>query len=348
MRNVDKRGEEVLSSLISAFVDTGKAVGSATLAGHMGSRVSSATIRNVMGDLEEMGLLTHRHTSGGRVPTDKGFRYYVDRLLKVEPLSRKKVSDIKLKYADSSYTVANIFKKTSGILSKLSSYAGLVIAPLMAEMVVKHMEFIPLSRNRILGIFVGADGLVENRIIKAEGEFTYSYLEKINNYCNRAFYGLTLSEAKNKIDKEMEAAQKEYDELINRALLLSQKLFLDVEKAELFVDGESQLLCMPEFSDFTRAVPLMDMLEEKKRLIDILNNAMESDRVNIFIGSESGYDAMSDCSVVAASYKKEGRVLGTLGVIGPMRMDYSKVVPIVDCTASLIGDFLGGEDMYDQ
>lgn len=348
MANLGKRGEEVLSSLISTFTDTGRAVGSAVLAKYLGNRFSSATIRNIMGDLERNGLLTHRHTSGGRIPTEEGIRYYVDKLLKVEPLSEESVSTIKSRYGDGSYNVADVFKKTSNILSTLSSYAGLVVAPIMSEIIVKQMEFISLSRNRILGIFVGRDGQVENRIIRMEGKFTYSDLEKVNNYCNRTFYGLTLSEAKDKVARELYEAKREYDDMIGKALLLSQNMLLDMERAELFVEGGSQLLSVPEFFDSARASSIMDTLEEKRRLIDLLNNALESDSVNVFIGSESGYDAISDCSVVTASYKKTGKVLGALGVIGPTRMDYSKVIPIVDCTAKLIGDFLDGEDIHER
>ena len=348
MRNMDKRSEEVLSSLIASFIDTGRPVGSKTLAGDLQERFSSATIRNVMAGLEKGGFLTNKHTSSGRIPTDKGMRYFVDRLVKIEPLSDKKVSNIKEKYRDSSYSYSNIFKMTSEILSGLSNYAGLVVAPNMSEITIKHMEFISLSHDKILGIFVGRDGSVENRIIKTDEVVKHSDLEKINNYCNRAFYGLTLSEARGKIIKDMREAQQEYDRLINRALTLSQNMLSDIEKSELFVDGGSQLLSNSDFSDLDKATSILDVFEEKKRLVDFFNRTIEGERINIFIGSESGYEAISDCSVVAMPYKKDNKVLGTLGIIGPTRMNYSKVIPIVDCTAKLVGDFLGGEDLYDS
>lgn len=348
MQSLSKRGEEVLSSLISAFTSDGCAVGSATLAKYLGNRFSSATIRNIMGDLERIGLLTHKHTSGGRIPTEEGIRYYVDRLLKIESLPEGEISDIRSRYQDRSYNVANVFRKTSEILSRLSSYAGLVVAPLVGEVVIKQMEFITLSKDRILGVFVGRDGQVENRIINIDHKFTYSDLEKINNYCNRAFYGLTLSEARDKVAKELYETKREYDDMIRRALLLSQDMLLDIENTELFVEGGSQLLSMPEFIESEKAGSLMDVLEEKRNLIDLLNNALESDSVNVFIGSESGYDAISGCSVVSASYKKTGKVLGTLGVIGPTRMNYSKVIPVVDCTAKLMSDFLDGEWLHER
>lgn len=347
MRNIDERSEEILSSLISAFTNSGRAVGSATIARYLGNRFSSATIRNIMKDLEDVGLLMHRHTSGGRIPTDRGIRYYVDRLLKIEPLSEEKAAGIRLRYSDTSYNISNVFKKTSNILSTLSSYAGLVVAPHMNDIVIKQMEFISLSKGRLLGVFVGRDGQVENRIIRVSDKFTYSDLEKINNYCNRAFYGLTLSEAKEKVARELYIAKMEYDEMISRALLLSQNMLTDMERTELFVEGSSQLLSVPEFFNADKAGAIMDVLEEKRRLIDLLKSAVDSDSVNVFIGAESGYEAMTDCSVVAASYGKDGKVLGTMGVIGPMHMDYSKIIPIVNCTAKLIGNFLEGEEMYD-
>jgi heat-inducible transcriptional repressor len=344
---MDKRSEEVLSSLIGSFIDSGRPIGSKTLAGALRQSFSSATIRNVMARLEDMGLLTHKHTSGGRIPTDKGMRYYVDRLLNIEPLSDERVDDIKKKYSDVSYNLASIFKRTSKVLSGLSNYVGVVVAPKMSEMVVKQMEFISLSKDKILGIFVGRDGSVENRIIKVDEQIKHSDIEKINNYCSRAFYGLTLAQAKAKTIKEMRETQQEYDRLIKRALLLSQDMLSDIESSELIIDGSFQLLSEPDFSDLERAGSILDVFSEKKALVDFLNRTIEGERVNIFIGSESGHAAISDCSVIATPYKKENRVLGTLGIIGPTRMDYSKVVPIVDCTAKLVSNFLDGEDLYD-
>lgn len=339
MRNLNKRDDSVLSMLITEFIASGRPIGSKTIAKDLSDRFSSATIRNIMADLEEGGLLTHTHTSSGRLPTDKGIRYYIDRLLEIEPISAEKLHQIKGEYRDTSYNVSALLQKTSRILSGLSNYAGLVVAPTMSEIVIKHMEFIPLSRGKVLGIFVGQNGIVENRVIKVSDECNYLELEKISNYCNRAFYSLTLSDAKRKASAELVRSQKEYDEIISRALQLSDELFLSMEASDLFVDGSAQLLDMPKASD------VLEAIEEKKRVIDLLNNAMEGSNVNIFIGSESGYSAFQDCSVVSASYKKDGRVLGSLGVIGPTRMNYSKVIPIVDCTARLIGDLLSGEEM---
>lgn len=341
MADIDKRSEEILSSLIATFSSTFTPVGSSTLARYLGNHYSSATIRNIMNDLEGAGLLTHRHTSGGRIPTEKGIRYYVDKLLKVEQMADDRVEEIRSRYNAEMSSVTSVFKRTSALLSGLSSYAGLVVAPMMKDIVIKQMEFISISKGRVLGIFVGRDGLVENRIIKFEESLTHADIEKINNYCNRTFYGLTLSDAKDKLARELHVAKQEYDKMISRALILSQGLLTDMEKAELFVEGGSQLLSVPEFFDSGKASTLINALDEKRRLIDLLNNALESDTINVFIGSESGYDAVADCSLVSASYGKDGKVLGTLGVIGPKRMDYSKVIPIVDCTARLLSDFLG-------
>lgn len=348
MLNMDKRSEEILSSLIGTFIRTGDAVGSETLARSLETKLSSATIRNVMAELEKFGLLTHKYTSGGRLPTDVGMRYYVDKLLELEPLSNTAMTEIRSSCTEGSYSISGILQKASQLLFQLSNYAGLVVTPRMSEITIKHMEFIPLSSKRVLGIFVSRDGLVENRMIKVDGNFTYSDLERINNYCNRTFYGLTLLDANLKLEKELTSAQQEYDALISNALLLSQKLFVDVEKNELFVAGGQQLLGIDDLSGNDRIAALSGILEEKKKLIELLNNALRGDSVNIFIGSESGYGALSDCSVVSSSYGKGGKVLGALGVIGPMRMNYSRVVSVVDCTSKIISDFLDGEDLYEQ
>ena len=270
MRTVDTRGEEILSSLIAEFIQSGRAVGSATLAKRLGNRFSPALIRTVMSDLEKVGLLTHRHTSAGRLPTDEGMRYYVDQLLRVDQFSDEQIGEIKSRYRNTSYNVSGILKRTSEILSRVSNYAGLVVTPMMGEIVVRHMEFIPLSKSKVLGIFVGQDGVVENRMIRLGRDFNHAELEKINNYCNRAFYGLTLSEAALKVETEIEEAQKNLDDLIHHALRLSEKLFLDMQSADLFVDGGSHLLQMSDFSDLDRSNTLMDVLEEKKQLIKFL------------------------------------------------------------------------------
>lgn len=344
MRDLDQRSEEILRSLILEFIASGRAVGSATVAKRIAKSLSPATVRIVMGELERMGFLLHKHTSGGRIPTDMGFRYYVDKLLNIKPLSEDEIEEIRSRYNEPSYSVSSILKKTSKILSKLSRFAGLVVTPSVDDIVIKQIEFVSISRNRLLGIFVGVDGLVENRIVNIEGALTHSDLEKINNYCNRAFYGLTLAGAISKVEREILAAREEYDGLIAKALQLSQMMFVGLEKIDLVVDGGSQLLSAPDFGDSEKAASIIDLLEEKSRLIEILNKAAQSDSVNIFIGVESGFDAVTGCSLVTRSYTKGGRVLGTLGIIGPTRMDYSKVIPIVDCTAKLVSNFLSGEN----
>ena len=344
MKNMDKRSEAVLSELIGSFIATGQAIGSSTIAEKMSNTISSATIRKVMADLENAGFLTHRHTSAGRIPTEKGIRYYVDQLVEVNDISEESLISIKRGYKNISYSVTDVCKETSRILSRLSHYAGLVVAPKLNEIIIKYVEFIPLSDKRVLGIFVGRDGVVENRIIKVEKRYTYSELEKVNNYCNRAFYGLTINEVKTKVAMEIEQANREYKDFLSSALLLSQKMFFDIEDSNIFIDGSSHMVSAPDFDHEGKLSVIMEMLEEKKRLADFLDNIDSGNNVQIFIGSESGLSQMSDCSLIAASYKRCGKMLGTLGVIGPTRMNYSKVIPIVDCTARLIGDILNGEE----
>lgn len=344
MKTMDKRSEEVLETLVSSFINGGRPIGSETIARSLSRCLSPATIRNIMSGLERRGLLTHRHTSGGRLPTDSGLRYYVDKLLEVKELPEKSINDIKDGYKNTSYNFTDVCKETSRMLSRLSKYAGLVVTPKLNEIVIKHVEFIPMSSERLLGIFVGRDGFVENRVIKVAKRPTYPELEKINNYCNKAFYGLTIAEARGKILKEIKTAEDAHKSVVNHALDLSQKMFVDMEKTELFVDGGPQLVTMPDFDKTEKAALVIQMLEEKKRLAGLLKSVEDSETVNIFIGSESGYDAIKNCSLVATSYKKSGKILGTLGVIGPVRMDYSTVIPIVDCTARLISAYLDGEE----
>jgi heat-inducible transcriptional repressor len=224
---------------------------------------------------------------------------------------------------------------------------GLIRTPGWSGIVFKQLEFLQLSRNRVLGIFVSQDGLVQNKVIEVSDDYSFLDLEKINRYCNAAFMGLTLEEARTKILRELEAMENDYDRILARALLYSQEVFSGIPNADLIVDGESRLLNAPEFSDTEKLQDLLRMLEEKKQLLHILDRCREVDGVSIFIGaevddafaSETGvHQAVESVSVVSAPYRKDGQIVGTIGVIGPTRMNYSRVVPIVDFTARVLED----------
>lgn len=350
IESLSDRDREVLDILISDYIATATPVGSKTISLKHRGRYSSATIRGILADLEAKGLLSKPHTSAGRVPTAKGVRYYVDSILKCRELSREEQEEICNRYRCSAdLGVEEIINRTTKVLSAISHYVGLVGTSHMDQILFKQMQFVSLSRSRLLGIFVSQEGIVQNKIIDVEEDYSYIDLEKINNYCNSAFLGLTLEDARSKVERELEFIEKDYDRLLSKALMFSKEVFDTVINDDLVFDGESHLIDQPEFADSDKLKELLDMLEEKKQLLHILDKCKQGGGIRIFIGAEarrfelqsdSANRAMGAVSMVTAPFKKDGRILGTLGVIGPMRMQYSKVVPVVDFTAKLIEDLL--------
>lgn len=331
--------------MISDYISTASPVGSKAISEKHAGRLSPASIRAVMADLERTGFLKQPHTSAGRVPTLQGMRYYVDCLLKCHDLSDEERERVRSIYNADDMSVDDVMNRTTKLLSTISNYVGLIRTPGWDRIAFKQLEFIQLSRGRLLGIFVSQEGFVQNRIIEVAEEYSYPDIERINRYCNSAFLGLTLEEARAKIARELEMVETDYDRLLARALLFSQEVFSGVPDADVIVEGESRLMSSPEFSDANRLKELIDVLEEKKHLLHMLDRCREVDGVKIFIGAETsehteGDQAMENVSIVTAPYRKDGRMLGTIGVIGPTRMDYSRVVPIVDFTAKVLEDIL--------
>ncbi len=349
---LNARDREILEILISDYIATALPIGSKTISKKQHGRYSAATIRAIMADLEKIGLLKQPYSSAGRIPTAKGVRYYVDSILKSRELSNEEKIEVSKRYADAAdLSVDEILNRTSKVLSAISKYVGIVSTSNMDQVIFKQIQFLPLSSRRLLCIFISQEGFVQNRIIEADWEYTYCDLEKINNYCNSVFLGLTLEEAREKIIKEMECIKRDYDLLLSRALIFSKEVFQQISGGGVVLDGESHLIGEPEFSDTERLKNLLIMLEEKKQLIHLLDRCREADKVNIFIGAEAieqdffkenpeFLKAIESLSVVSAPLKKGGRILGTLGVIGPIRMDYSRVVPVVDFTAKILEDIL--------
>ncbi len=343
MENIGKmnaRGSEVFQMLVADYLANAQPVGSHTISKQIRQHLSTATIRNILADLEEMGLLQQPHTSAGRIPTPQGLRFYVDTLLEHRSLTENEQHAIRAKYALSEGGVRTVMQRTSQVLAHISQYVGLVVTPRWEDLEFKHMEFIPLSQGKLLGIFVARNGMVENRVIDFSEELNHLDLEKINNYCNAAFMGLTLKEAKVKVVRELQKKQQEYDRLISRALILSEKVLNHVQGEDVLVEWETQLLATPEFAEVEQVRELMELLEEKQTLLDVLKAAVDGTGVKVFIGSEMPHQKKVDLSFITSSYQRHGQVLGMLGIVGPTRMDYSRVVPIVDFTAKLVGDLL--------
>lgn len=326
--------------LVSDYIATADPIGSRTIAKRYGGQLSPATIRNAMSDLTELGLLTQPHISAGRVPTEEGLRYYVDCLLKRRELTDAEMEAIRDRCVGDERGMNQVLQRTSRILAAVSHYVGIVVTPGTERMVFKRMEFMPLSRRRILGIFVSQDGQVENRLIETSEELSYAELEHVTNYCNRAFIGLTLDEAMKKIICELETERADYDHLLRQAMSFSKEVLSSVQPSDILVEGESQLLGEPEFAQIGKFKRVIEAIQERRSIFKILQYCKESDGVRIFIGADAVMEGIDSLGFVGAPYLKDGKTVGTLGVIGPMRMDYSRVVPIVDFTAKVLGDAL--------
>lgn len=335
---MDKRAQILLKTLVEHYISDGQPVGSRTLLQRSGLDVSAATIRNVMSDLEQLGFITSPHTSAGRVPTQKGYRLFVDSLLTVQPLESKAVAQ--LKSGLQSPDPVELISSAAGMLSQLTQFAGLVLIPKRKRSAFKHLEFLPLSDKKILVIIVTNDGHVQNRIIVAEKPYTASELVQASNYFNANFSGQTFEEVQKKLHVELQQMQSDMNRLMSAALEASHRA-VDNDKDGVVIAGERNLLQVDELStNVTSLRKLFDIFERRTSLMQLLDTSQRAEGIQIFIGGESGYLPLDECSMVTAPYEADGQVVGTLGVIGPTRMAYERVIPIVDVTAKLLSNAL--------
>lgn len=325
--------------MVSEYLATGEAVGSHTVTRRYGLDVSAATVRTVMGDLEEVGLLRHAHTSGGRLPTERGLRYYVDMLLRVRNLTSGEKDEIRERLAPAGGDVPEVMQRTSRMLRELSHLTVVVQAPRPESDVVEHLEFVQLRDGQLLAVMAGASGQIQNKLVPIDFALTPGDLDRINNFLNGLVSGLTLDQVRAKLMDEIANDKAAHDQLLARALRLAQAAVPVDPEADVLVDGQSNLLAGK--ADLERAKLLLRTLEEKDLLVRLLERTLSAPGICVFIGAEANLADLTDVSVVAAPYVADGRPLGTIGVIGPSRMNYSRVIPLVDFTAEMIGEALG-------
>jgi heat-inducible transcriptional repressor len=351
---LDSRAEILLAALIKEHLVTGEAVGSRVLSDRFahGYGWSPATIRNVMAELEEAGLVDQPHTSAGRVPTDKGYRYYVDNMLGEARLSRSDLKAIdhlfSLSDIDPTSSPDRLMETASHVLSALSQNVGIVISPSLAENRLKHIEFVQLPDKRILVVLVSTAGIIHNKVIRVSDEFSQDELDRTARYLNAEFSGKSLLTIRAEIVELMKEEKALYDRLLQNAVLLCERS-LEGEEAisgEVYVDGASNILTKPDFDDIERMRDLFRMFEEKSRLIKILNECVHehpySGDVHVVIGREHPADSMRSCALITAPYQvgQSGGV-GALGVVGPMRIEYARIMAMVNYMARLIEHRLG-------
>lgn len=333
--NLTDRSKNILEAIIEDYIATAEPVGSRTITRRHGLTLSPATVRNVMADLEEMGYLLSPHTSAGRVPTDKAYRLYVDSLMGLRSIQQQEEEEIQRRYATAGRDVGQILKETSRLLSNLSHYMGIVAAPRFTAHTLRQLEFVRLGGRRILAIIVADSGLVQNKIIETDQEVSQEDLVRMGNYLNRLLAGLTISQVRQRILQEMENDKASYDSLLAAALELSRQTISD-DTAEIFVEGQANILDQPEFSNSARLKEIFRAFEEKSQIMGLLDRCLQAPGVQIFIGAETHMNHMEGLSLVTASYVTGKNTLGVLGVIGPTRMGYAHVVPVVDYTARLL------------
>ena len=329
---LDDRAKLLLKALVERYIADGQPVGSRTLSRATGIELSPATIRNVMSDLEEMGLIVSPHTSAGRIPTARGYRLFVDTMLTVQ---RGQFASHSLAPDQPQKVISN----AANLLSSLSQFVGVVIAPRRTS-VFRHIEFLRLSERRLLVIIVSPEGDVQNRVIFTEADYTQSNLVEAANYLNTHYVGLALEQVRERLQNEVESLRSEIASLMQAAVNVSSEAITDT-KDEVVISGERNLLAITDFSgDMGHLRRAFDLFEQKAQLMRLLDIAGQAEGVRIFIGGESQVVPFEDLSIVSAPYEVDGQVVGTLGVIGPTRMPYDRMIQIVDITSKLVSNAL--------
>ena len=330
---LDERAKLLLKALIERYIADGQPVGSRTLSRASGLELSPATIRNVMADLEEMGLIISPHTSAGRVPTARGYRLFVDTMLTVD---RSDLVTPGLMPEQPQKVIAN----AANLLSNLSQFVGVVMVPRRSS-VFKHIEFVRLSERRFLVIIVSPEGDVQNRVIFTDVDYESSQLIEASNFLNHHYAGLTMEEVRTRLQTEVEQLRGQVASLMQAAVNVGTEVMSNHDREDVVIAGERNLLSVSDFSsDMGNLRRAFDLFEQKTQILRLLDFSNQADGVRIYIGGESQIVPFEDLSVVSAPYELDGKVVGTLGVIGPTRMHYDKMIQIVDITSKLVSNAL--------
>jgi len=340
------RAQHLLRALVQRYISEGQPVGSRTLSKDSELELSPATIRNVMSDLEDMGLVSAPHTSAGRIPTQKGYRLFVDTLVRYrqpkEVDIRKMRHELRENYDDSDALISSV----SSMLSDFTSLAGVVTVPRGQHATLRQIEFLPLSENRILAILVINDREVQNRILHTDRDYTASELQQGANFINEHYTGIDLSQVRDRILKDLDKTRDSMNQAMHDIIAVAHSAVDVAAKpgGEFILAGETKLMNFAELSDIDTLRRLFDTFSKKRVILDLLDRSINADGVQVFIGGESGYGIFDDCSVVTAPYHVDDDTVGVLGVIGPTRMAYDRVVPIVEITARMLGSALNHQD----
>ncbi len=334
------RAQHLLRVLVESYIRDGQPVGSRVLSRDSGLQLSSATIRNVMADLEEYGFVSSPHTSAGRVPTDKGYRFFVNTLLQVQRVDESAIAEIRRQVDGRRDSSKDLIATVSQLLSSVTQLAGVVTVPRTAAAEITQIEFVVLSENRVLVVLVFNDREVQNRIIQLERYYSPDELRRAANFLNEQFRGRTLAQVREEILRQLSETHAHMNQIMLDAISVAQQVFEQGESEEpleYVIKGETNLMGVAELSNVEKLRRLFEAFNEKRDFLHLLDHSLKAEGVQIFIGHESGYQILDDCSVVTAPYAAGDAVVGVVGVIGPTRMAYERVIPIVDMTAKLLG-----------
>ena len=334
------RAKQILSAIINNYIEEGTPIGSKKLSTYNRFNLSPATIRNVMSDLEDLGFIASPHTSAGRIPTSKGYRFFIDRLLELQPVDNNEIASIKDTVSQTKSSNKDLATNVSTILSAITQLAGIVTVPKTQKSTLKEIDFIPLSEQRVLAIVVINDSEVENKILQMKRNYSRDELQISANYLNQNYVGRSFEYIKNDLLTKLKETSALANSLMNNIINIADELLTNQNKDEYVVTGKNQLLDFEELSDINRLKDLFDAFNEQQQLLQLLDKSMSTSNVQIFIGQESGYRIFDNCTLITAPYTNEMGSVGVLGVIGPTRIAYQRVIPIVDVTAKLLSQSL--------
>ena len=334
----DPRARQLLRTLVARHIRDGEPVGSQTLARHSGLDVSSATIRNILASMEDAGLLAAPHSSAGRIPTAQGYRLFVDSLLRLKPLPEGDISRLRHELPAGAGTQA-LLGSTSELLSAMTHFVGMVSVPKRESFAFRQIEFVALDPQRVLAILVFADGEVQNRMVQTRRAFDPSELEQAANYLNTHFAGQPLAQIRARLLHDLRSARSEMELLLASSVELAEQAFAPGQD-DMLVSGQTRLMGLQDLSDLERLRALFEAFAEKRELLQLLERTAKAPGMRVFIGEETGLAPLEGMSLVTAPYGRDGQLLGVLGVIGPSRMAYERVIPVVEATAAALGEAL--------
>jgi heat-inducible transcriptional repressor len=336
--NLGDRKRLILQAIIEDYVNTAEPVGSRTISKKYLTNTSPATIRNEMADLEEMGYIEQPHTSAGRIPSDKGYRLYVDQMMEQQAINKSQNDMIKKQFTDTLGEIDRLIKHASKLLSQMTQYTSIITTPQVNKTYLKHIQLIKIDSGTVLAIIITDAGIVKNSVLRLLGDIPNDVLERISKMLNESLCGMCLEDITGIVLQDMHQGYSGYREIVEQILPELIQTLIYSDTVEIYHDGAANILNLPEFNDIKKARSFLNTLEEKDLLFNVLKDSQEN--INVSIGSENKYEQLQNCSLITATYKLNGKTIGSIGVIGPTRMEYSKVISVVDCMTNNLSDIL--------